>query len=175
MKHKLKVLHIVTALSIVLYIGVGFWFCGTGNECTDAGIVLAPIFIPSLLLVPATIIVDLVVLGRKLVPGHERLVSGGVLCAIVVILILAYAIFERHQYYPSDKALSLIRNCKVSDVNYDGTDPMYIYPLPSINGKDQLKVHKSEHARFLQTLKDYASTCKYNIQPNAGGFSASSF
>jgi hypothetical protein len=173
MSHKLKILHIVTGLSLILYIGIGLLFCGINNECTDAGLVIAPLLIPSFLLVPITVIIDLVVLGRKLAPSHKRGISGMILFMIVAILILAYVVFDHRQYYPSDKALSLVRNCGVSYVSYDDGDAVYFYPTVSINGKDQLKVHESEHARFLQTLKDSAHTCKYDLQSDSNGFQAS--
>lgn len=175
MSRKLKTLNIVTALSIGLYYAAAFFMCDfsfNDSNCTDVGIIIAPLLIPSLILIPLTIIIDIVVLGRKLAPAHKRVISAVIIAVIVAGTALAYVTFERLQYYAPDKALSLIRSCKVSSVSYDNGDNVYLYPINSINGRTQLKVHGSEHTRLLQAIKDSAAECKYNIQPHDGGFEA---
>ena len=177
MSRKLKILHVVTVLSIALYYGTAFLLCGMSfdeSKCTDLGIVIAPLFIPILILVPATIIVDLAVLGRKLAPhNHKQFVSHFIpisLVAAIILVLSTLAIFTYKQdHYSIAKTVKIIQNCQATDVGYNGTD-IYLSTSPSAGNVRDIKVPGSGHARIAQTIKDSAARCNYKLIEDQDGF-----
>lgn len=69
MSHKLKTLNLAAAGSVVLFYGAAFWMCGfsfNDDNCTDVGLIIAPLFLFPLVLVPLAVVSDIVALIRKL-------------------------------------------------------------------------------------------------------------
>jgi hypothetical protein len=172
MKHGLKILNIAAVLSIVLFYGVEFLFCGAGQDCTDAGIVIAPLIIPTLVLVPAAIIGDLIVFVRHLLrPRYKHFASGIVLVILgIIVMLFVVRVHSRNEYkhhFPVNKAVELIDNCQVYHVSDDSEDGYISMSTTSSAGDEWgIRVATSGRPQLLAAMNRSAAKCHYDTSLN---------
>ena len=91
------------------------------DQCTDVGLIVAPLFIPFFILLILLPVIDLTLLVKRYAPQrHRQKVKWGVptiLLGIPVIFFSIYAIVTyRRDHYSANRAVTAVLNCQASSL-----------------------------------------------------------